>query len=96
MDGRIKLQKILVECSASSQKQPLSNNLHASDFRYNLDCWLVWACLSHGILTTITTSQVCCKCNRQHIWLDIAIANMNAGPEQVYQTCMLVDTSLQI
>ena len=26
-----------------------------------------------------TTSLVCCKCNIQHRWLDIAIANMNAG-----------------
>ena len=37
--------------------------------------------------------QVWYKCNR---WLDIAIINMNAGPVQVYQTCMLVDLSLQI
>ena len=51
----------------------------------NLDCWLVRACLPGAIVTTITTSLVCCKCNRQHRWLDIAITNMNAGPVQVYQ-----------
>ena len=34
------------------------------------------------------------KCNRLHIWLDIAIINLNAGPVQVYQTCMLVGAKL--
>ena len=47
-----------------------------------------------AIVTTITTFLVCCKCNRQHRWLDIAITNMYAGPVQVYHTCLLVSTSL--
>ena len=70
--------------------------LHAADVHYHLDCWLVGDCLPGAIVTTITTSLVCCKCNRQHRWLDIAKTNINAGPVQVYQTCMLVGTSLQI
>ena len=37
------------------------------------------ACWSGAIVATITT---------------IAITNMNVGPVQVYQTCMLVDASL--
>ena len=69
---------------------------HAADVRYHLDCWLVWACLPGAIVTTITTSMVCCKCNIQHRWLDIAITNINAGLMQVYQICMLVGTGLQI
>ena len=40
------------------------------------------------------TSLVWCKCNRQHIWLDIAITNMNVGRVQLYQTCMFVGASL--
>ena len=47
-------KKILIECSVSPLKQSLSKVLHAADVRYNLDCWLVWACLSSAILTTIT------------------------------------------
>ena len=50
------------------KNNPCVRYLHAADVRYNLVCWLVWACLSGAILTTITSSQVCCKCNRQHIW----------------------------
>ena len=46
--------------------------------------------------TIAATSLVYCKCNRQHRWLDVAIINMNAIPVQVYQTCMLVGTNLQI
>ena len=78
------------------KKQPRVRYLHAADVCYNLDCWLVRACLPGTFVASITTSLVCCKCNRQHRWLDIAITNMNAGPVQVYQTCMLVGTSLQI
>ena len=55
---------------------------------------LVKACLHGAIVTTITTFLVCFKCNRQHRWFDIAITNMYAGPVHVYQTCMLVGTSL--
>ena len=69
--------------------------MHAADVRYHLDCWLVQACLHGAIVTTITTLLVRCKCNRQHRWLGIVIANMYAGPVQVYQTCMLVSTCLQ-
>ena len=47
------------------------------------------------VLTTITTFLVWCKCNRQHRWLDIAITNKYACRMQVYQTCLLVGTSLQ-
>ena len=69
--------------------------LHAADVRCPLDCWLIQACLPGAIVTTITTFLVCCKCNIQHRWLDIAITNMYAGPVQEYQKCMLVGTSLQ-
>ena len=31
---------------------------------------------------------------KKRSWLDIAIANMNAGPVQVFQTCMRVGASL--
>ena len=78
------------------KNNPWIRYMHAADVRYHLDCWLVWVCLPGAIVTTITTSLVYCKCNRQHRWLDIAITSMNAGPVQVYQTCMLVCTSLQI
>ena len=81
------------------QKNHLVRYLHAVDVRYHLDCLLVRARLPNlpnAIITTITTSLVVCKCNRQHRWLDIAITNMNAGPVQIYQTCILVVTSLQI
>ena len=69
--------------------------LLAADVHYHLDCWLAQACWSGAILTTITTILVCCKCKRQHRWFDIAITNMNAGPVQVYDTCMLVGIRLQ-
>ena len=81
-----------MECSVSTQVR----YLHAADVRYHLDYWLVWAYLPSAIVTTITTSVVCCNCNRQHRWLDFAITNINAGPVQMYQTCVLVGTSLQI
>ena len=58
--------------------------LNAADVCYHLDCWLVQACLPGAIVTTITTSLVCCKRNRQHTWLANAMQNMNAGPVQVY------------
>ena len=83
--------KILIECSVSTQVR----YLHAADVRYHLDVWLVRACLPSAVATTITTSLVCCNYNGQHRWLDIAITNMNAGPVQMYQTCVLVGTSLQ-
>ena len=66
--------------------------MHAADVRYHLDCWLIQACLTGAIVTTITTFLIC---NRQHRWLDIAITNMYAGPVKMYQTCMLVGTSFQ-
>ena len=69
--------------------------IKGADVLYHLDCWLVQACLPGAIVSTITTFLVCCKCNRQHRWLDIAITNMYAGPVQVYQTCMLVGTRLR-
>ena len=92
LDGCIEITKVyiyilLMECSVSTQKQPLSK-VSA--------CWLVQACWSGAIVTTVTTILDCCKCKRQHRWLDIAITNMNAGPVQMYQTCMLVGTSLHI
>ena len=31
---------------------------------------------------------------QQHMWLDIAITDMNAGPVQLYQTCRRVGASL--
>ena len=65
-----------------------------ADVCYHLDCWLVRACLSGAIVTIITASSF--KYNRQHRLLDIAITNIYAGPVQVYQTCMLVGTSIQI
>ena len=51
MDGWINFTKeekknVLVECSVSTQKQPLSVRymyLNAADVRYHLDCWLVQA-----------------------------------------------------
>ena len=52
------------------------------------------ACWSGAIVTTITTILVLCKCNREQNRSAIAIANMNAGPVQMYQTCMIVGTSL--
>ena len=39
-----------------------------------------------GLLQVQTTAQM----------VGYAITNMNAGPVKVYQTCMLVGTSLQI
>ena len=87
-------KKILMVCSVTTQK-PWVRYLQAADVRYNLDCWLVQACLPGAIVTTITSFLVCCKCNRQHRWLDIAFTNMHADPVQVYQACMLVGTSLQ-
>ena len=85
-----------MRCSVSTQKTTQVRYLHAVDVRYNLVCWLVQACLPGAIVTSITTSLVCCKCNKHHRCLDIAITNMNAGLVQVYQTRMLVGTSLQI
>ena len=63
--------------------------MHAADVRYHLDC-----CLHGAFVTTITTSLVCYKCNRQHRWLDIAITNMNTGPEQ--HACMHMFTDLTV
>ena len=89
-----------MKCSVSTQKT-LVRDLHAADIRYYLDCWLgvtkIQACWSSRIVTTISSLYyilVWYKCLRQHSWLDIAIINMNAGPVQVYQTCMLVGASL--
>ena len=96
LKGLIKFTKILIECSVSTQNNLWVRCLHSADVLYHLDCWLVWACLPCAIVRSVTTSLGCCKCNRQHRWLDIAITNMNAGPQQVYQTCMLVCTFLQI
>ena len=44
--------------------------LPAADVCYNLDCWLVRACLLGAKVTRITTSLVCCK---SHKWFDTAI-----------------------
>ena len=68
--------------------------MHAADVHYHCDCWLGVTVKYREIVATITTILVWCKYNRHHRWLDIAIANMNAGPVQVYQTCMLVGASL--
>ena len=92
LDGCIKFTKYIYiyylwSAVYQHKKQPLSK-VSA--------CWLVQATWSGATVTTITTILVCCKCKRQHRWLDIAITNMNAGPVQVYQTCMHVGTSLQI
>ena len=46
-------------------------------------------------LEGIALSMFCCKCIKQHRWYDIAITDMYAGPVQMYQTGMLVCTSLQ-
>ena len=62
--------------------------LHAADVHYHLDCWLVQVCLPGAIVTTITTFLVCCKCNRQHRWLDIAIIAMYGDLVQVYQSLL--------
>ena len=43
------------------KNNPWVRYLHAADVRYHFDCWLVWACLLGAIVTTITTSLVCCK-----------------------------------
>ena len=79
-----------MECSVTTKKK--TDKVSAC---YHLDCWLVQACLSGAIVTTITTFLVVCKCNRLHRWLVIAITNMYAGLVQVYQTCMLVGRRLQ-
>ena len=57
---------------------------HAADVRYHLDCWLVQACLRGAFVSTITTFLVCCKCIRQHRWLDIAITNMYASASDMH------------
>ena len=84
-----------MKCSVTTQKQPLSKVFACC--RCSLPSRLLvgtgllarWNCSNHYYFL------VCCKCNRQHRWLDIAITNMYAGLVQVYQTCMLVGTSLQ-
>ena len=96
LDGWIIFKKYLWNVVYQHINNPLVTYLHAVDVRYHLNCSLVGVCLPGAIVKTITTSLVCCKCNRQHRWLDIAITSINAGPVQVYQTCMLVCTSLQI
>ena len=96
LDGCIKFTKKYLWSVVNQYKNsPWVRYLNAADVRYHLDCWLVRACLTGAIVTPITTSLVCCKCNRQHRWLYTAITNMNAGLMQVYQTCMLVGTNLQ-
>ena len=74
------------------KKQPLSKV--SACCRCSLPSWLL-----------VGASLVSrCNCNNhyyfsgllQHRLLDIAITNMNAGLVQVYQTCKLVGTSLQI
>ena len=76
-------------------RKPLVRDLHAADVRYHLYCWLgvtkIQACWYNHFFYYIL---VWYKCNRQHRWLDTAILNMNAGPVQVYQTCILVGASL--
>ena len=67
-----------VQC-INTKNNPRVRYLHAADDFNHLGCWLVQACWSGAIVTTITTILVCCKCKRQRRWLDIAITNMNAG-----------------
>ena len=58
-------KKILIECSVTTLMTPhCARYLLAADVRYHLDCWSVWACLPGAIVTTITTSLVCCKCKQ--------------------------------
>ena len=74
LDGWIIFKKKYVWTVVYQHKNnPWVRYLHAADVRYNLDCWFVWVCLPGAIVTTITSSLVCCKCNRQHRWFDIAL-----------------------
>ena len=66
--------------------------MHDADVCYHLDFWLIHVCWTGAITTNITTILLCRHCYRQHIYCK---TNMNAGPVQVYQTSMLVGTSLQ-
>ena len=67
-------KKTLMDCSVSTQKVRYP---HAADVCYNLDCWLVLACLPGAIVTSKTTSLICCMCNRQHRWPGANVSDMH-------------------
>ena len=67
LDGWIKFTKNKhitngVQC-INTKNNTWVRYLHAEYVHYHLDWWLVQACWSGAIVTTITTILVCCKCN---------------------------------
>ena len=88
-------KKILMECSVSTQKNnPWVRYLHAADVRYHLDCWLVRAYLPGAIVTTITTSLVCCMC-KYECWPGASVSDMHACMAQVYRYDCWLDATVK-